>query len=180
MTFCKSWWNTRTLVSARNSILFHCVTVYPAYIQRLLAHILCIFSWYCRTMSAVWRMWSCVDANAASVKWSDGACSGTVYSGDEKLTKLMAKVLVIFVIIIIIVLLWIICLFQYCGIWRCRFLGPVKSDECSTDGTHGPHKCRAVVVGSHLAGEKSTHSSLCPSFSLALIYPVYLSPTTLH
>jgi sphinganine-1-phosphate aldolase len=28
----------------------------------------------------------------ADVKWSEGACSGTVYSGDEKITKLMAKV----------------------------------------------------------------------------------------
>ena len=31
---------------------------------------------------------------AADVKWSEGACSGTVYSGDEKVTKLMAKVIV--------------------------------------------------------------------------------------
>jgi len=30
--------------------------------------------------------------HAGEVKWSEGACSGTVYSGDEKLTKLMAKV----------------------------------------------------------------------------------------
>ena len=29
---------------------------------------------------------------AAEVKWGDGACSGTVYSGENKLTQLMAKV----------------------------------------------------------------------------------------
>jgi len=34
--------------------------------------------------------------HAASLKWSEGACSGTVYSGDEKLTELMAKVAVVF------------------------------------------------------------------------------------
>ena len=28
----------------------------------------------------------------ADVKWSEGACSGTVYSGEDKLTRLMAKV----------------------------------------------------------------------------------------
>lgn len=28
----------------------------------------------------------------ADVKWSEGACSGTVYSGDENITKLMSKV----------------------------------------------------------------------------------------
>jgi len=32
---------------------------------------------------------------AVDVKWSEGSCSGTVYSGDEKLTQLMAKVIII-------------------------------------------------------------------------------------
>jgi len=33
---------------------------------------------------------------AADVNWTEGACSGTVYSGDEKITRLMAKVIVRF------------------------------------------------------------------------------------
>ena len=42
----------------------------------------------------------CVCVCLASLKWNDGACSGTVYSGDEKLTKLMAKVASIFLFIL--------------------------------------------------------------------------------
>ena len=34
----------------------------------------------------------CYQMYVVDVKWSEGACSGTVYSGDDKLTKLMAKV----------------------------------------------------------------------------------------
>ena len=29
---------------------------------------------------------------AADVKWDEGCCSGTVYSGEDKLTKLMTEV----------------------------------------------------------------------------------------
>ena len=39
-----------------------------------------------------YRVCMCV----ASLRWSEGACSGTVYSGDEKLTKLIAKVAIVF------------------------------------------------------------------------------------
>jgi len=31
--------------------------------------------------------------SAVDVKWSEGACSGTVYSGDDKLTRLTSKVI---------------------------------------------------------------------------------------
>ena len=32
------------------------------------------------------------DSILANVNWGDGACSGTVYSGEDDLTQLMAKV----------------------------------------------------------------------------------------